>query len=323
MKRRAFILSLGGVAASWLLAARAQERPRRVGVLMGIANDSEGNARTAAFRRRLQEFGWEEGRNIHFDYRWGPGDISGDARELIALMPDVILANSTLAATMMKRTASSVPIVFVQVADPVREGIVDSLARPGGYITGFTSFEYAMGGKWLEILKEIAPGVSRVAVVHSPLDPNWPGFKAAIEDVATKLNMLLTLVDVREPAGLEAAIETFAREPNGGVIAPPTPAGNQNRKLIIALAAKNRLPTVFPFRFFVADGGLVSYGIDSVDPFRLAAAYVNRILKGEKPSDLPVQAPTKYEMVVNLKTAKAIGLSIPESFLLRADGVIE
>jgi putative ABC transport system substrate-binding protein len=326
LQRREFISLLGGAAAAWPFPARAQERMRRIGLLMGIANDAEGQSRIAAFRQGLQELGWTEGRNVRLDYRWGAGDADGikaDATQLIGLEPDIILANSTLVATVLKRETRTIPIVFVFVADPVRDGIVASMARPDGNITGFTSFEYAMGGKWLETLKEIAPGVTGVALIHNPQDPNWPGFLSAIERVAPSFGVQLAPAGVRDAGEIEAAIDTFARAGNGGLIVMPTPITNLHRKLIIAMAARHRLPAIYPFRYHVADGGLMSYGFDSIDPFRLAAGYVNRILKGQKPADLPVQAPTKYELVVNLKTAKAIGLSIPEAFLVRADEVIE
>jgi ABC-type uncharacterized transport system substrate-binding protein len=308
-------------------SARAQgEEMRRIAVLMGIANDAEGQARVAAFRLRLQGLGWTEGRNLRLDYSWGTGDkdrILSAARQLIDLQPDVILANSTLVATALKRETSTIPIVFVQVADPVRDAIVASLARPGANITGFTSFEYTMGGKWLETLKDIAPAVSRVALVHNPQDTNWPGFLRAIERVAPSFGVQLATVGMRDAGDIESPIDAFAQATNGGLIVLPTPITNLHRKLIIALAARRKLPAVYPFRFFVADGGLLSYGFDSIDPFRRAAGYVDRILKGEKPADLPVQAPVKYELALNLKTARALGLEVPATLLARADEVIE
>ena len=327
MRRREFITLLGG-AAAWPLRSRAQpgERMRRIGVLMGIANDAEGQARVAAFRQGLQELGWTEGRNIRFDYRWGagsPDSIRAEATQLIDLESDLILANSTIVATVLKQATQRIPIVFVQVADPVRDGIVASLAHPGGNITGFTSFEYTMGGKWLETLKDIAPGVARVALMHHPDDSNWPGFLRAIEQVAPSFGVQLAPAGVRDAADIEAAVDALSRTANGGLIVLPTPITNLQRKLIIAMSARHRLPAVYPFRYNVVDGGLVSYGFDSVDPFRRAAGYVNRILKGEKPVDLPVQAPTKYELVINLKTAKALGFDIPTTVLARADEVIE
>jgi putative ABC transport system substrate-binding protein len=325
MRRREFI-TLVGAAAAWPIAARSQERMRHIGILMGIANDQEGQRRIAAFRQGLQELGWTEGRDVGFEYRWGAGDIDSiraQAAQLIALRPDIILANSTIAAKVMKQETQAIPIVFVQVADPVRDRIVTSLARPGGNITGFTSFEYTMGGKWLETLKEIAPAVARVALLHHPQDSNWPGFSSAIERVAPSFGVQLVPTGVSDAGEIESAIDAFAKSANGGLIVLPTPVTNIHRKLIFAMAARHRLPSVYPFRFFAVDGGLVAYGFDSIDPFRRAASYANRILKGEKPADLPVQAPTKYELAINLRTAKALGLEIPPTLLARADEVIE
>jgi putative ABC transport system substrate-binding protein len=293
---------------------------------MGIANDAEGQGRVAAFRQGLQDLGWTDGRNVRFDYRWGSGDrdrILADATHLIGLEPSVILANSTIVATVLKQATQSIPIVFVQVADPVRDGIVASLARPGGNVTGFTSFEYTMGGKWLETLKEVAPSATKVALMHHPDDPNWPGFLRAIEQVAPSFDVQLAAAGVRNAVDIESAVDAFSRTANGGLIVLPTPITNLHRKLIIAMAARHRLPAVYPFRYHVVGGGLVSYGFDSIDPFRRAAGYVSRILKGERPADLPVQAPTKYELVINLKTAKALGLTVPDTVLATADEVIE
>jgi putative ABC transport system substrate-binding protein len=326
MKRRDFITLLVGAAAAWPLAAGAQERMRHIGVLMGIANDQEGQRRLTAFRQGLHELGWTEGREVGFEYRWGAGDIDSiraQAAQLIALRPDLILANSTIVARVLKKEIPAIPVVFVQVADPVKDGIVASLARPGGNITGFTSFEYTMGGKWLETLKEIAPAISRVALIHHPQDSNWPGFLSAIERVAPSFGVQLVSAGVNDAGEIESAIDAFAKSTNGGLIVLPTPVTNIHRKLIFATAARHRLPAVYPFRFHAADGGLVSYGFDSVDPFRRAAGYASRILKGEKPADLPVQAPVKYELVINLKTAKALGLDVPPTLLARADEVIE
>jgi putative ABC transport system substrate-binding protein len=338
LRRREFITLLGA-GLMWPLAARAalaseasgqrgdsKVRMRYIGVLMGIANNQEGQRRIAAFRQALQELGWTEGREVGFEYRWGAGDVDSiraQAAQLIALQPDLILANSTIVAKVLKQETPAIPTVFVQVADPVRDGIVASLARPGGNITGFTSFEYTMGGKWLETLKEIAPAVARVALLHYPQDSNWPGFSSAIERVAPSFGVQLVSAGVSGAGEIESAIGAFAKSANGGLIVLPTPVTNLHRKLIFAMAARHRLPAVYPFRFFAADGGLVSYGFDSIDPFRRAASYANRILKGEKPGDLPVQAPVKYELVINLKTAKALDLDVPPSLLAVADEVIE
>lgn len=300
LNRRKFVTLAGG-ASAWPLAAGAQERPRLVGAVMGIADDAEGQRRIAEFQKGLQDLGWVEGRNIRFDYRWGSGNpdrIRADARQLIAMQPDAILANSTIVASVLKSETSTIPVVFVQVADPVKDGIVASLARPGGNFTGFTSFEYAMGGKWLETLKDLAPETTRAALLHHPQDSHWPGFFQAIEQVAQSLKVQVTPAGVRDANEIEAAIKTFAQAGNGGLVILPTPITNLHRKLVIALAARHRLPAVYAFRFFVADGGLISYGFDTVEPFRLAAGYVSRVLKGENPADLPVQAPTRFELVV-------------------------
>jgi putative ABC transport system substrate-binding protein len=271
-------------------------------------------------------WGWIDGRNIGFAYRWGAGDIDSiraQATQLLALRPDLVLANSTIVATVLKQVTQTTPTVFVQVADPVRDGLVKSLAHPGGNITGFTSFEYAMGGKWLEILKEIAPAVATVALLHHPQDSNWPGFSRAIEAVAPSFGVQTVSAAVSGPGDIEAAITAFAESANGGLIALPTPVTNLHRKVIFAAAARHRLPAVYPFRYHAVDGGLVSYGFDSIDPFYRAARYADRIFKGENPADLPVQAPTKYELVINLKTAKAIGIEVPPTLIARADEVIE
>ena len=329
MRRRDFIKGIVGSATAWPLAARAQqsERVRRIGVFMArSANDQEGQAFVAAFLQGLQELGWSDGRNAIVDIRWSAGN-SADARkyaaELVALAPDVILAQSSNAVASLQQVTSTVPIVFVLVADPVGAGYVDSLARPGGNITGFTVFEYSMSGKWLQLLKEIAPGVTRVAVLRDPSIAAGPAQFAAIQTVAPSLGVELRPVDVRDEGEIERAIATFAQNPNSGLIVTGSPLAVSHRDLIIALATRHRLPAVYFNRFWAAAGGLISYGPDLLDPFRRAAGYVDRILKGEKPADMPVQAPTKYELVVNLKTAKALGLTIPPSVLARADEVIE
>jgi putative ABC transport system substrate-binding protein len=329
MRRRDFIKIVAGSAIAWPLAARAQqpERMRRVGVLMArSANDPEGQAFVAAFLQGLQELGWSNGRNAIVDIRWFSGN-SADARkyaaELLALAPDVILALSSPVVAALGQITRTVPIVFANVADPVGAGYVESLARPGGNITGFTVFEYSMGGKWLQLLKEVAPGVTRVAVLRDPSIAAGPGQFAAIQTVAPSLGVELRPVDVRDGDEIERAITAFAQSPNSGLIVTGSPLSAFYRDLIIALAARNRLPAVYWSRIWAAAGGLISYGPDLLDPFRRAAGYVDRILKGEKPADMPVQASTKYELVINLKTAKALGLTVAQSLLAGADEVIE
>jgi putative ABC transport system substrate-binding protein len=329
MKRREFIALLGGAAATWPLAARAQqaERMRRIGVHMNwAADDSEAKAYFAAFLQGLQQLGWTEGRNIRIDIRWGTAaDIERqrkDAAELVALAPDAILATTTSSTAALQRATRTVPIVFAMVIDPVGTGFVESLARPGGNTTGFMQFEYSLAGKWLELLKQIAPGVTRAAVFRDPANPSGIGQFAVIQAVAPPLGIEVVPVNVREVAEIERAVAAFARSPNGGLVA----TGGQvtaHRELIFQLAAKHRLPAVYPYRYYVSGGGLISYGPNLPGLFRQAAGYVDRILKGEKPADLPVQAPTKYELVINLKTAKALGLEVPAMVLARADEVIE
>jgi len=328
MRRREFIVVIGG-AAAWPLAARAQqpERMRRIGVLMALpANDAEGQARVAAFLQGLQELGWSVGRNVIVDFRWSAGN-SADARkyaaELVALGPDVILAYSSSAVASLQQVTSTVPIVFSVVADPVGAGYVESLARPGGNITGFTVFDYSMSGKWLQLLKEIAPGVTRVAVFRDPSVAAGPGQFAVIQAAAPSLGVELRPFAVRDEGEIERALALFAQSPNSGLIVTGGPQAASHRDLIIALAARHRLPAVYFSRIWAAAGGLISYGSDLLDPFRRAAGYVDRILKGEKPADMPVQAPTKFELVINLKTAKALGLTVPQSLLASADEVIE
>jgi len=328
MRRREFIVVIGG-AAAWPLAARAQqpERMRRIGVLMALpANDAEGQARVAAFLQGLQELGWSVGRNVIVDFRWSAGN-SADARkyaaELVALGPDVILAYSSSAVASLQQVTSTVPIVFSVVADPVGAGYVESLARPGGNITGFTVFDYSMSGKWLQLLKEIAPEVTRVAVFRDPSIAAGPGLFAVIQAVAPSLGVELRPVDVRDEGEIERALALFAQNPNSGLIVTGSPQATSHRDFIIALAARHRLPAVYFGRYWAAGGGLISYGPDFLDQFRRAAGYVDRILKGEKPADMPVQAPTKFDLVINLKTAKALGLTVPPSLLARADEVIE
>ena len=329
MQRREFITLLGGAAATWPLTARAQpERMRRIGVLLAAtADDPDYQARIAAFQQGLQQLGWSDGRNVHIDTRWAttkPDDIRRHATELAALAPDVILAGTgTATVAPLLQATRTVPIVFAVVIDPVGAGFVDSLARPGGNATGFTVFEYGMTGKWLELLKQIAPPVMRAAVLRDPTIASGIGQFAAIQAVAPSLGVELSPVDVRDAGEIERAVTAFARSSNGGLIVTPSPLATRHRDLIIALAARLRLPAVYPYRFFVTVGGLISYGPDFVDQYRQAAGYVDRILKGEKPADMPVQAPTKYELIVNLKTAKAVGLDVPQTLLARADDVIE
>jgi putative ABC transport system substrate-binding protein len=328
MQRREFIALVGGVAA-WSLAARAQQldRMRRIGVLAALpANDTEGQGRVAAFFQGLQELGWSVGHNVTVDIRWSTGN-SADTRkyamELVALAPDVILAYSSNAVAPLLQVTRTVPIVFAAVADPVGAGYVDSLARPGGNITGFVSFEYSISGKWLQLLKEIAPSTTRVAVFRDPSIAAGPAQFAAIQAVAPSLGLELRPVDVRDDGEIERALALFAQSPNSGLIVTGSPQATSHRDLIIALAARHRLPAVYFAQYWPTAGGLISYGADFTDQFRRAAGYVDRILKGEKPADLPVVQPTKYELVVNLKTAKALGLTIPPSVLARADEVIE
>ena len=328
MRRREFITLLGG-AAAWPLAARAQqsERVRRVGVLMPhVENNSVAQARIAALSQELQQLGWGVGRNLTIDVRWaGPyaAGIRKQAGELVASAPDVILANGSVAVGPLLEVTRTVPIVFVIVPDPVGGGFVDNLARPGGNATGFMQFEYGLSGKWLELLKQIAPGVTRAAILRDPTSPTGTGQFGAIQSVAPALGVEVSPLGMSDAREMERAVAAFARAPNGGLIVTGSALAQLHRDLIISLAARHKLPAIYFERFFVTAGGLISYGPDLVDQFRRAADYVNRVLKGEKPADLPVQAPTKYETVLNLKTAKALGLDMPASVLARADEVIE
>jgi ABC-type uncharacterized transport system substrate-binding protein len=329
MKRREFITLLGGAAAAWPLAARAQQREkmRRIGVLMNLASDdTEGQARLAAFLQGLQEAGWAVGRNVRIDVRWGAGDAENfrkQAAELVALAPDVVFASGIPAATPLLQATRTVPIVFAQVVDPVGAGLVASLARPGGNATGFTSPEYGFSGKWVELLKEIAPGVTRVAVLRDAASSSGIGMLGAIGSAASSFRMELTPVGITDAGEIERGVTAFARASNGALIVTGNTLTMVHRELIITLAARHRLPAVYALPLFASNGGLISYGPDSIDPHRRAAGYVDRILKGEKPADLPVQAPTKYEMVINLKTARALGLELPPMLLARADEAIE
>jgi putative ABC transport system substrate-binding protein len=329
MRRREFITLLGGAAAAWPLAARAQqpEPMRRIGVLTNLsAGDAEDQARNAAFLQALQELGWTVGRNVRIDYRWTGGDRDrnrNDAAELVALAPDVILATGNPALAPLQEATRTVPIVFVQMTDPVAAGAVESLARPGGNATGFTTMEYGASGKWLELLKQIAPSVTRVAVLRDQATASGIGQLAAIQSVAPSFGVELRPIGVRDAGEIERAVAAFARDLNGGLIVTLSGGAIVHRELIITLAARYRLPAVYGQHIFVTGGGLISYGHDTIDPYRRAAGYVDRILKGDKPADLPVQAPTKFELVINLKAAKAIGLTVPPSLLARANEVIE
>jgi ABC-type uncharacterized transport system substrate-binding protein len=327
IRRREFLILLGGGAAAWPLAAGAQQRMRHIGVLVpGVANDPVWQARIGAFQQALALSGWIIGRNVRIDIRWATTDaaaIRREAEELAALAPDVILAAGHSSTAPLLQVTRTVPIVFVLVQDAVAAGFVDSLARPGGNATGFTSWEFSMGAKWLELLKQIAPGVTRVAVLRDASQGFAVSQFVAIQTVAPSLGVEVIPVNMRNPGEIEQSVDAFARAPNGGLIPIPSAAAVRHRDLIITLAARRKLPAVYWERLFVAAGGLISYGPDLVDQFRGSANYVDRILKGDKPTDLPVQAPTKYETVLNLKTAKALGLDLPTSVLARADEVIE
>ena len=327
MKRREFITLLGG-AAAWPIGARAQqpEQMRRIGVLMHTgADEPEAQARLAAFMQGLQELGWAVGRNMRIDYRWSVGDVARlrrDAAELVALKPEVILAGVGATTPALQQATRTVPIVFAQGIDPVGNSYVESLARPGANSTGFIQFEYSFAGKWMELLKEVAPGVTRVGVLREP-GPAAIGQWAIIQAVAQPLGVELRPIELHDAGEIERSLSAFARFPNGGLIVVVSAASLIHRELIITLAARHRLPAVYAYRVFVTSGGLITYGPDIVSQYRRAASYVDRILKGEKPADLPVQAPTKYELVINLKTAKALGLDVPPMLLARADEVIE
>jgi len=329
MKRRAFITLLGGAAVAWPLGARAQqpERMRRIGVLMNVAaDDAEGQAGLAAFQQVLQQLGWSDGRNVRIDIRWGENDVDRDRRfatELVALAPDVILAAGTLGVTALQHVTRTLPIVFVEVSDPVGAGLVDTLARPGGNTTGFMNFEYSLSGKWLELLKQIAPRLTQAAVLRDAANPAGIAQFSAIQSVAQSFGVEVSPVSVRDAGKIERAVAAFARSANGGLIVTPSASVSVYHDQIIPLAARYKLPAVYAFHDMVTNGGLISYGPDRVDQQRRAAGYVDRILKGEKPADLPIQAPTKFELMINLKTAKALGLTIPQSLLATADQVIE
>jgi putative tryptophan/tyrosine transport system substrate-binding protein len=328
MRRREFII-LGSAATAWPRAARAQQaqRTRHLGVQMSTAaDDEESMARYAAFLQGLQELGWTDGRNVQIDIRWGANDAERarkDAAELVALAPDVIMASGTISVAPLVQATRTVPIVFALVVDPVGGGVVKSLSRPGGNVTGFMAFEYSLSGKWPELLKEAAPNVQRVAVIRDPSPPTEIGQYAVIQSVAASLGIEASPIDMRYPSEMDGAVAAFAESANGGLIVVGGASQSAHRDMIITLAARYKLPAIYPERFFTKSGGLISYGPNFVDEFRNAASYVDRILKGEKPADLPVQAPTKNVLVINLKSAKTIGLKVPASLLARADEVIE
>jgi putative tryptophan/tyrosine transport system substrate-binding protein len=329
VKRREFLSYVGGAAVAWPLGATAQQpaQIRRVGVLVTLTDDDlEGKARLTAFRQALQQLGWTDGRNLQLDVRWSAGDVERirkNATDLAALAPDVIVASGNSTIGPLLQATRTVPVVFVTAADPVGAGYVDSLARPSGNATGFLAFDYSISAKWLELLKEIAPNVARVGVVRNPAIPAAIGQFAVIQAAAPSLGAEVSALNVHDIGDIESVIAAFARGTKGGLIVTASVLAVRSRKLVIALAAKHELPTAYYARHFVTDGGLISYGPNWPDQYRRAAGYVDRILKGEKPGDLPVQAPTKYELVINLKTAKALGLTIPHTLLARADEVIE
>jgi putative ABC transport system substrate-binding protein len=330
MRRREFITLVGGAAAAWPLATRAEqtERVRRIGIVTSVLEiDADAQARYAVLRQALQQLGWTEGLNIQFDYRFGSaGDsdvVRRHAQELVALVPDLVVASGSQNVAALQQVSRTVPIVFLGIVDPVGAGFVASLARPGGNTTGFTPFEYGMGGKWLKLLKQIAPGMTQAAVLRDPSITAGVGQFAAIQSVAPLFGVELRPVDVRDAGEIERAIAAFALRSHSGLIVTLTGLTIRHRDLISALAARHRLPAVYPYRYFATSGGLISYGPNPIEESRQAAGYVDRILKGEKPADLPVQAPTKYELVINLKTAKALGLDVPSQLLARADEVIE
>src|SRR5215470_5870461 len=328
MNRRAFITLLGGAAVTWPLAARAQqaERVRRIGVLNPFAENVQEEANLKAFREALQKLGWNDGRSVRIDQRWSgadPARIRAHAKELVGLNPDAILVSTALALQPMQQETRSIPIVFTRIVDPVEAGFVASLARPGGNITGFTPAESSVFGKLLDVCKELAPRITRVAVIFNPDQAPQAGILRAIETAAPSLTMQVTSAPARDAVDLKRIIDEFAREPNSALVVLPNPVTDGSRKLIIAMVARRRVPAAYGYRHFVADGGLISYGVDLAEQYRQAASYVDRILRGEKPGDLPVQAPTKYELVINLRTAKELGIDVPATLIARADEVIE
>jgi putative ABC transport system substrate-binding protein len=328
MRRREFITLLGVAAAAWPLAVRAQqtERVPRVGVLIAIADDLEGQARLGAFKNGMRDLGWTDGGNVRMEVRFAAGSVAKAneyAEELVGLAPDALVANSSPAVAALQQRTRTIPIVFAQVVDPVSAGFVENLARPGGNITGFVSLDYSFGAKWLELLKETAPRVSRVGVLRDPTTSGAAGQLGAVQGAASLLRVELIPLDVRESAVIDRDMALLAREPNGGLIVLANPTATVHLNLIIELAARYQLPTIYPYRYFAQAGGLISYGADNLDLYRRAAGYVDRILKGGKPADLPVQNPSKFELAINLKTAKALGLDVPPTLVARADEVIE
>src|SRR5882672_4115012 len=330
MKRREFVALIGGAVAAWPRLAYAQQtsdRVRRIGVLMAYTKDDpEDQQRVATFQEGLKQSGWIEGRNIQSDYRWYAGDVDrarSAAKELVGLKPDVILVGASLGLVALRQETRSIPLVFVAVTDPVGLGLVESLARPGGNATGFTFFEFSVGTKILEALQQIAPRVRRIALMYTPNSPVHSQYLDAIDAIGPSTGMTLIKTPVRDASEIESAIEAVGREPDSGLMVMPEPFFPVHRKLIVELAARYKLPTIYPFRSFTADGGLMSYSVDVVDLYQRAAGYVDRILKGSPVADMPVQQPTKYELVINLKTAKALGLEVAPSLLARADEVIE
>jgi putative tryptophan/tyrosine transport system substrate-binding protein len=329
MRRRDFITLLGGVAVAWPPVARAQQPDRipRVGLWIGGAeNDRQAQERATAFRDALRQLGWVDGRNLQIEHRWGifdPEQVRADATGLVALNPDVIVSTGAPALAALARQTRTIPIVFVLVTDPISDGFVASLAHPGGNITGFTIFEHTMAGKWLEMLKEAVPTMTRVAVMQNPDHPAWPAYLRAITTVAPALGVEVTPAPANNASDIEGALATFARTPNGGLILLPSAVATNHRDFIAGLATRHRLPAIYSLRIFPASGGLMSYGVVLAEPYRQAATYVDRILKGAKPSQLPVQAASKFELVINLKTANALGLEVPPMLLVRADEVIE
>jgi putative ABC transport system substrate-binding protein len=328
MKRREFIRLLGGATIAWPVVAHTQqgERVWRIGALMSISEDEQAQVELAAFIQALQQLGWTVGRNVQIDYRWGAGDPGRYRRyaaELITLAPDVLLARGGTTVGVLQQATHTVPVVFVAATDPVGRGLVASLARPGGNITGFAAAEFGLSVKWLELLKELAPNVTRVAILRDPTTGAGLGQFGAMQGAAPVVGVELSAIDLRDGDEIERAVAAFAQGSNGGLIVVPNALAVVHRELIIMLAARHRLPVVYPDRTFAISGGLIAYGPDEVHQYRLAAGYVDRILKGEKPADLPVQTPTKLELVINLKTAKALGLEVPTTLLTRADEVIE
>ena len=319
MRRRDFIKGIVGSATAWPLSTRAQQpgQMRRIAVLMNVAaSDPEGQPAVAAFQQALQQLGWSDGRDVRFDIRWGENDVDRDrkfAAELVALSPDVILASGTLSVTALQRVTHTLPIVFVRVSDPVGAGVVDTLARPSGNVTGFMNFEYSLSGKWLEVLKQIVPRLTRAAVLRDAANPAGTAQFGAIRTTASSLGIDVSPIGIRDADEIERGVANFARSPNGGLIVTPSAGVSVHHALIVALATRYKLPAVYSERFMVTGGGLISYGPEGIDQFGRAASYVDRILKGEKPADLPVQAPTKFALVINLKTARALGLAIPQS----------